>query len=139
MRILKQVEPVVAALAAVLLATAVLWLVKQSLGVEQHLIFFYLLPMALVAMLYGGPSAMVCVAAASLCGAFFFYDPVYSFYFADPQDLGELVCFTGLALIGAKCTADLLRPTVDLRRGVRAGEHPRSRFVRTARRVDRVP
>jgi K+-sensing histidine kinase KdpD len=132
MWILRRVEPVVAALAVVLLATAVLWLVNQSLGGEQHLIFFYLLPMALIAILYGGPSAMICVAVASVCGAYFLYDPVYSFYIADPLDLGELSCFTGLALIGAKCTADLLRPAVDLRRGARVGS-------RTATRVDRVP
>jgi K+-sensing histidine kinase KdpD len=126
MWILKRLEPVIVALAAVSLATTVLWLVKQSPGGEQHLIFFYLLPMALVAILYGGPSAMICVVAASTCAAFFLYDPVYSFYVGDPQDFGELICFTGLALIGAKCTADLMRPAVYLRRGAAARQLPRS-------------
>ena len=52
--------------------------------------------------------------AATLCAAFFLYDPLYSFYVASPLDVGELVCFVGLALIGAKCAADLLQPLVAL-------------------------
>jgi K+-sensing histidine kinase KdpD len=125
MWILKRAEPVVAALAAALAATAVLWLVRQALGGEPHLVFFYLLPMVLVAILYGIPSAIICVAAATVCGAFFLYDPIYTFYFSDPLDLGELICFAGLALIGAKCTADLLRPAMSNLRGTRAGENSR--------------
>jgi K+-sensing histidine kinase KdpD len=117
MWILKRAEPVVAGLAAASLATAVLWLVRQTIGDEQHLVFFYLLPMVLVAIVYGIPSAIICVAAASLCAAFFLYDPIYTFYVSNPLDLGELICFAGLALIGAKCTADLLRPAVNELRG----------------------
>src|SRR5215469_9713096 len=97
MWILKRAEPVVAGLAAASLATAVLWLVRQTLGDEQHLIFFYLLPMVLVAIFYGVPSAIICVVAGSICATFFLYDPVYSFYVSDPLDLGELICFAGLA------------------------------------------
>jgi K+-sensing histidine kinase KdpD len=123
MRILERAEPIVAGLAAASLATAVLWLVRQTLGDEQHLVFFYLLPMVLVAILYGIPSAIICVGAASLCAAFFLYDPIYSFYVSNPMDLGELICFAGLALIGAKCTADLLRPAVNGLHGTRPGEN----------------
>jgi two-component system sensor histidine kinase KdpD len=125
MWILKRAEPVVAALAAASAATAVLWLVRQTLGGEPHLVFFYLLPMVLVAILYGVPSAIICVAAATVCSAFFLYDPIYTFYVSDPSDLGELICFAGLALIGAKCTADLLRPAMSNLRGSRAGENSR--------------
>jgi K+-sensing histidine kinase KdpD len=121
MRILKRAEPVVAGLAAASLGTAVLWLVRQTLGDEQHLVFFYLLPMVLVAILYGVPSAIICVVAASVCAAFFLYDPIYTFYVSDPLDLGELICFAGLALIGAKCTADLLRPAMNGLRSSRTG------------------
>jgi K+-sensing histidine kinase KdpD len=110
MWILKRAEPVVVALAVAAVATAVLWFVKQTVGGEQHLVFFYLLPMALVAMLYGSIPAMLCAGAATLCAAYFLYDPLYSFYVADPLDWGELICFAGLALFGAKCAADLLRP-----------------------------
>ncbi|MGA7433633.1 MAG: DUF4118 domain-containing protein [Xanthobacteraceae bacterium] len=123
---LKRAESVVVALAVASIATVVLWLIRQTLGSEQHLIFFYLLPMALVAVLYGGPTAMICAAAASLCATYFLYDPIYSFYVASPLDLGELICFTGLALIGAKCTADLLRPATNFSRRSATGDGPNS-------------
>jgi K+-sensing histidine kinase KdpD len=126
MWILKRAEAVAVALVMASLATVVLWLVRQTLGAEQHLVFFYLLPMVLVAILYGIPSAIICVTAASVCAAFFLYEPIYSFYVSNPLDLGELICFTGLALIGAKCTADLMRPGLNARRGARAGEIPKS-------------
>jgi K+-sensing histidine kinase KdpD len=126
MWMLKRAEPVVVALAVASIATVVLWLVRQTLGSEQHLVFFYLLPMALVAVLYGGRTAMICATAASLCSAYFLYDPIYSFYVASPLDLGELICFTGLALIGARCTADLLRPAASFSRRNAAGDGPKS-------------
>ena len=113
MRILKGALPVAVAFAVVSVATAALWLVKLSVAGPQHLVFFYLLPIALVAVLCGSLPAMLCAIAATLCAAYFLYDPIYSFYVANPLELGELVCFTGLALIGAKCTADLLRPAVN--------------------------
>jgi K+-sensing histidine kinase KdpD len=121
MWIVKRGTPVAVALAVVAAATAVLWLVKQTIGGDQHLVFFYLLPMALVAVLYGSLPAMLCAMAATACAAFFLYDPIYSFYVADPLGWGELICFTGLALIGAKCTADLLRPVVNISRKKRVG------------------
>ena len=58
----------------------------------------------------------------TFCAAFFLYDPFYSFYVASPLDVGELVCFVGLALIGAKCAADLLQPRVALRQQNSAAE-----------------
>lgn len=116
MWVLKRAEPVAVAVALTAVVTAVLWFVRQTVGGEQHLVFFYLLPMALVAVLYGSVPSMLCAAVATLCAAYFLYDPVYSFYVADPLDWGELICFAGLALFGAKCTADLLQPTRDLSR-----------------------
>jgi len=110
MWIVKGAVPVAVALAVVSVVTAVLWLVKLTAVGPQHLVFFYLLPTALVAILYGRLPAMLCAIAATACAAFFLYDPLYSFYVSNPLELCELVCFASLALIGAKCTADLLRP-----------------------------
>ena len=110
MWILKGAVPVTVTLAVVSAVTAVLWLVRLQAVGPQHLVFFYLLPTALVAVVYGSRPAMLCAIAAPLCAAFFLYEPLYSFSVANPLELGELVCFTGLALIGAKCTAELLRP-----------------------------
>jgi K+-sensing histidine kinase KdpD len=116
MWIVKRAMPVAVALAVVSLVTAVLWLVRVSAVGPQHLVFFYLLPTAFVATLYSSLPAVVCVIAAAICAAFFLYDPLYSFYVSSPLDLGELGWFVGLAVIGAKCTADLLRPVMHLQR-----------------------
>ncbi len=35
---------------------------------------------------------------ATVCAAFFLYDPLYSFYVSNPLEFGELICFALLAL-----------------------------------------
>jgi K+-sensing histidine kinase KdpD len=110
MDILKRTAPVAIVLAIVSAVTAILWIVRTSAVGPQHLVFFYLLPIALVATLFGSLLAGLYGIAATLCAAFFLYDPLYSFYVRSPLDVGELIWFVGLALIGAKCAADLLQP-----------------------------
>jgi K+-sensing histidine kinase KdpD len=110
MEIVKAAVPIGVALAVVSAVTAVLWTIRLEAVGPQHLVFFYLLPTALVAVLYGSRPAMLCAIAATFCAAYFLYAPLYSFSVANPRELGELFCFIGLAMIGAKCTADLLRP-----------------------------
>lgn len=114
MQIVKAALPVVVGFAVMSLVTGVLWLVRREAVGPQHLVFFYLLPTALMAVLYGTRTAVVCALAATVCAAFFLYDPLYSIYVEKPVEMGELLCFAGLALIGSKCTADLLRPIVSL-------------------------
>jgi hypothetical protein len=67
----------------------------------------------------GGLWQRICAIAAACCAAFFLYEPLYSFYVDNPLDMGELGCFIGLAVIGAKCAADLLRPAVRVPQRVR--------------------
>lgn len=110
MRIVNAAVPVAVVLAIIAAVTAILWLVKVEAVGPHHLVFFYLLPTTLVAVLYGSLPAMLCAVAATLCAAYFLYDPLYSFVVANPLELGELFFFAGLAMIGAKCTADLVRP-----------------------------
>lgn len=57
---------------------------------------------------------MLSTLAAILCAAYFLYEPLHSFQVASTLEIGELVWFGGLALIGAKCAADLMRPLVTL-------------------------
>ncbi len=114
MWVVKAAIPLAVSLAVVSVVTGALWLVKVEAFSPHHLVFFYLLPTALVAVLFGSFPAMLCAIAATLSAAYFLYDPLYSFYVAGTRELGELVCFAGLALIGAKCTADLLRPATRL-------------------------
>ena len=117
MDILRRAAPVAVVLVIVSAVTVVLWFVRMSAVGPHHLVFFYLLPIALVATLYGNLVGILCGIAATLCAAFFLYDPLYSFYVTSPLDVGELIWFVGLAMIGAKCAADLLQPLLDLPRG----------------------
>jgi K+-sensing histidine kinase KdpD len=98
----------VAALGAV---TAALWYAKAGGAGADHPIFFYLLPIALVAVLYGTLPALACTAAAVLFASYFLYEPAYSFQVASPLELGELICFAVLALFTIKCTVELFRPS----------------------------
>ena len=128
MWIVRGAVPVAVSLVIVSIATALLWLIKHAAFSPHHLVFFYLLPVAFVAVLYGSLLAMLCAIAATICAAFFLYDPLYSLYVASARELGELAWFAGLALIGAKCTADLLRPVTKLpqRAPATEGSEPRA-------------
>ena len=110
--IVKGAVPVAVSLAVVAVVTAVLWQIRMSAVGPQHLIFFYLLPVAFLAVLYGRFAAMLCAVVAAASAAYFLYDPLYSVY-ASPLEMGELVFFAALASLGAKCAADLLRPAAN--------------------------
>jgi K+-sensing histidine kinase KdpD len=131
MRFVRAAVPIVVPIALVFLVTAVLWILKESGIAPHHIVFFYLLPMALVAILFGSLPAMLCVVTATACAAYFLYDPAFSFAVGGPLEMGELFCFTGLALIGAKCVADLLRPAEVLSRQNPAARNPESGFYKS--------
>jgi K+-sensing histidine kinase KdpD len=114
MWIVKGALPFAVTLAVVATVTAVLWYVKMAGLGPLHPVFFYLLPIAFVAILYGSLPATLCAGAAALCSAFFLYDPVYSFEVSNRLEYGDLICFTALALIAVKCTVELLRPVAKL-------------------------
>jgi K+-sensing histidine kinase KdpD len=109
-----QAVPFAVSLTVVCLVTAILWYVKRSGIGPLHPVFFYLLPLALLTMLYGRLPALVCASVAMLCSAFFLYDPVYSFHVSNRLEVGDLVCFAVLALIGVQCTGELLRPPTNV-------------------------
>jgi K+-sensing histidine kinase KdpD len=106
--------PLAVSLTVVCLVTAILWYVKRSGMGPLHPVFFYLLPIAFLTMLYGRLPALVCASAAVLCSAFFLYDPVYSLHVSNRLEVGDLVCFAVLALIGVQTTGELLRPPTNV-------------------------
>ncbi len=110
MRFVKGAIPFVVTLAVVTAVTAILLYFKVAGVGPHHPVFFYLLPIALVAILLGSRPATLFAAAAIMCGAFFLYDPIYSLRVADPMEYGDLICFAVLALMVVKCTVELLRP-----------------------------
>jgi len=110
MRTMRRVIPVAVSLAVVCAITAVLWYLKQTGDGLRHPVFFYLLPNALLAVLYGALPALLCASAATACAAYFLYDPAFSFQVANPLEIGDLAFFVLLAVIGVKCTGKLLQP-----------------------------
>jgi K+-sensing histidine kinase KdpD len=114
MRILRGVVPTAVALAVVSAITLVLLYFKLAMFGPEHPVFFYLLPIALVTILYGRWPALLGVFTAVACADYFLYDPIYSFDIATRVEAGDLACFTFLALIGVKCATELFHPSVRL-------------------------
>src|SRR5271156_1469120 len=107
MQRLKGLVPVAIALTVVSVVTAILWYFKLATVGPDHPVFFYLLPIALVTMLYGSVPALLCVVTATACADYFLYNPVYSFDISSRVEFGDLACFAFLALIGVKCASEL--------------------------------
>jgi len=111
---MKGMVPFAVTFAGVAAVTAILLYFKLAGVGPHHPIFFYLLPIALVAILFGSLPATLFAVAATLCSAYFLYDPIYSFQIANPRELGDLVCFAVLAMMAVKCTFELLRPVAKI-------------------------
>jgi K+-sensing histidine kinase KdpD len=110
MRFVKGAVPFAVTLSVVATVTATLLYFKLAGVGPHHPVFFYLLPITLVAILFGSAPATMFAIAAIPCGAFFLYDPIYSFQVHNSLEYGDLICFSVLALITVKCTVELLRP-----------------------------
>jgi K+-sensing histidine kinase KdpD len=110
MGIVRGAIPFAVTLTVVAAVTALLWYGKLAGVGPHHPVFVYLMPIALVAILYGSRPAVLSAIAAIMCSAFFLYDPIYSFEVANRLEYGDLICFAVLALFGVKCTAELFRP-----------------------------
>lgn len=102
----KRVAPIVVPFLIIVAVTDLSYFFKE-VAHARHLVFFYLLPTAFVAMLYGSVLSMIFAIDATLVADLFLYDPTYSVYLSDPRQAGELFLFALTALIGAKCTAEL--------------------------------
>jgi two-component system sensor histidine kinase KdpD len=95
------VSPITVSLALVALTTAVLWLLEARLN-QEHLIFIYFVPTALIAIRYGSISAMCVTIASTFAAAYFLYSPHFSFLVAQPLELLEIMLFSLLALLASQ-------------------------------------
>lgn len=102
--------PAAVSLAVVAVVTAILWCLGLTRISPLDPLSFYVLPIIVVAIIYGQWPAWLAVIAACECADFFLYSPLYSFDLPSRAEFGDLVCFSLLALIGAKCVAELFRP-----------------------------
>jgi len=110
MRNLKGTVPLIVSFGVMASATAILWRVELAGTGTHHLVYLYLLPVALIAVLYTGRLAMLCAAAAMVFADYFLQAPIYSLANDNPLEWGDLICFAILAAIAIKCIRVLMRP-----------------------------
>jgi K+-sensing histidine kinase KdpD len=115
MQLMARVIPVAVSLTVVSVMTAILLYLKLETVWLHNPVFFYLLPITLVAIYYGSLPALLGAFAAFACADYFLYDPLYSFDISSRAELGDLACFSLLAIFGVKCARELFRPAVKVR------------------------
>jgi len=111
MKTAKRAIPFTVSLSVVSAITAILWYLKLTTACPTNPVFFYVLPMTIVAIVYGSGPAMLGVLAAFLGADYFLYEPLYSLEICSRVELGDLGCFSLLAVAGVKCASELFRPT----------------------------
>lgn len=114
----RRLTPMFVSIGGPLLATAPLLLLSEGSGPEpEHLVFIYLVPASLIAMVYGSASSIVASTISAVCAAFFLYQPRFSFLIDKPTEIAELVLFFILALAQSKFVGWLVHDrTVETRR-----------------------
>jgi hypothetical protein len=104
---LQHATRIAASLGLIAVTTAILFQMHNGAATPQRLVFYYLLPLGLIAVLYSGRAALLCAGIAILCADYFLQDPVFSFY---TSEWGDLVWFAILAAFAVKTTEHLLPP-----------------------------
>jgi K+-sensing histidine kinase KdpD len=110
MSIMARAVPAIVSLAVVFGVTAVLWCLKLTGVSLRDPVFFYVLPITVLAIAYGSGPAFLGVLAAFVCADYFLYEPLYTLDMSSRVEIGDLGCFSLLALSGVKCASALFRP-----------------------------
>jgi K+-sensing histidine kinase KdpD len=100
----------VSLLILVVVTTPLWWLRFMLPGAVNHPVFFYLVPTAMLAMIYGVVVGALFAVTALASSAFLLYEPMYSFQVSN-HALGELFRFLMIALIGVNCIAKFRNPS----------------------------
>jgi K+-sensing histidine kinase KdpD len=77
--------------------------------IVEHLAFGYMLPIAAVAMLFGGAAGTVATAVSNLAASFFLFPPKFAFWIDNPFQLGELFWLAVLGYVASRAAGGLLR------------------------------
>lgn len=99
--------PVAVAIAIVCILTAILWYTGQVGVCPHNPVFFFLLPVTLVAFRYGAAPALLTALASFACADFFLYQPLYTIDICSRAELGDLSFFAVLALLSVKVVSQL--------------------------------
>jgi K+-sensing histidine kinase KdpD len=98
---MRHIAPVLTAFSAVVLATAVLFVIESYLE-AQHLVIAYLFPTTLIAIRYGSSLAFLTSFASGIAAAYFLFPPKFSLYVSDSLHIAELGFFMLLTLLASK-------------------------------------
>jgi K+-sensing histidine kinase KdpD len=110
MSIKARAVPAMVSLAVIFAVTAVLWSFRLTDVKVHDPVFFYVLPVTVLAIAYGSGPAFLGVLAAFVCADYFLYEPLYTLDITTRVELGDLGCFALLSLSGVKCASTLFRP-----------------------------
>lgn len=105
---LQRTIAVTVSLALMAATTAILFYIHMTQTAPHRLVYFYLLPVILIAVLFSGRLALVCAAIAVLAADYFLQDPIYSFYNSNILEFGDSIWFAILAALSIKTTRMLL-------------------------------
>ena len=103
--ILRRAIPAAASVALTAATTAILFQMHDSQAAPQGLVYFYLIPLVLIAISSTARIAMLSAGIALLCADYFLQDPIYSFYTSEYDDL---ILFVALAGLGIKAVQKLI-------------------------------
>lgn len=114
---LQRAIAIAVSLALMAATTAILFYVHTTQTTPHRLVYFYLLPVILIAVLFSGRLALVCAGIAVLAADYYLQDPIYSFYNSNILEFGDSIWFAILAALSIKTTRMLLprRPNGGLR------------------------
>jgi len=110
----KGVIPIAASLGLIAATTLLLWHLRTT-GHSQHLVYLYLLPIILIAVLYTSRLALLCTAIAMVLADYFLQAPLFSLVSSNPLEYGDLIWFAILAAIAIKCIRVLMKPHPKIR------------------------
>ena len=93
----RTITPIAASALLLAATTAALWFIETRLP-QEHLIFIYFAPTALIAIRFGSRSAMAMAIGAAFAAAFLLYPPRFSFMvdsFLDAEELRRAMLAAG--------------------------------------------
>jgi hypothetical protein len=103
--ILRRAIPAAASVALTATTTAILFQTHDSQAAPQGLVYFYLIPLVLIAIFSTARMAILSAGMALLCADYFLQNPIYSFYTSEYDDL---ILFAILAGLGIKAMQKLI-------------------------------
>ncbi len=110
----------------------------------HYLVALYLIPITVAMLLNGFLHVLVTAFASALVATFFFYQPVFSFYIADPEEAVELIIFGILGSVIAYLVT-VLREISRTGCGIRMSDHrsgeyraATAAFASSKRQIDRT-